>query len=168
MAIEVTEIYRRHPEDYDAEMARALGAGERPLAPERLHIARTEQESRAINAVRGPAIIISSSGMAVGGRVLHHLAQRLPDPGTTVLLVGFQAQGTRGRALEDGARELKMLGQVVPVRATVARIDALSAHADCEEILRWLGGVAPAAPETEPGHGEAHGRAAPAAPDPAR
>src|SRR3989449_9812569 len=72
MAIEVTEIYRRHPEDYDAEMARALGAGERPLAPERLHIARTDQESRAINAVRGPAIIISSSGMAVGGRVLHH------------------------------------------------------------------------------------------------
>src|SRR5881409_1862944 len=76
--------------------------------------------------------IVSSSGMAAGGRVLHHLAQRLPDPGTTVLLVGFQAQGTRGRALEDGARELKMLGQVVPVRATVARIDALSAHADCE------------------------------------
>ena len=97
MAIEVTEIYRRHPEDYDAEMARALGAGEQPLTPEQLHIARTQQESRAINAVRGPAIIISSSGMAVGGRVLHHLAQhRRPR---------IQAQGTRGRALEDGARE---------------------------------------------------------------
>jgi len=160
MAIEVTEIYRRHPEDYDAEMARALGAGERPLAPERLHIARTDQESRAINAVRGPAIIISSSGMAVGGRVLHHLAQRLPDPGTTVLLVGFQAQGTRGRALEDGARELKMLGQVVPVRATVARIDALSAHADCEEILRWLGGFATAPRKTYLVHGEPDGCAA--------
>src|SRR5207247_8835056 len=95
----------------------------------------TEEWWGAIDAVRGPAIIVSSSGMAAGGRVLHHRAQRLPDPGTTVLLVGFQAAGTRGRALEDGARELKMLGQVVPVRATVARIDALSAHADCEEIL---------------------------------
>jgi len=160
MAIEVTEIYRRHPEDYDAEMARALGAGEQPLTPEQLHIARTEQESRAINAVRGPAIIVSSSGMAAGGRVLHHLAQRLPDPGTTVLLVGFQAQGTRGRALEDGARELKMLGQVVPVRATVARIDALSAHADCEEILRWLGGFATAPRKTYLVHGEPDGCAA--------
>jgi metallo-beta-lactamase family protein len=121
-------------------MARALASGDRPLAPKNLHIARSEQESRAINAVRGPAIIISSSGMAAGGRVLHHLAHRLPDPRTTVLLVGFQAEGTRGRALEEGARELKMLGQLIPVRARVERIDALSGHADAGEILRWLGG----------------------------
>ena len=140
MAIEVTEIYRRHPEDCDAEMARALASGERPLAPGNLHVARTEQESRAINAVRGPAIIISSSGMATGGRILHHLTQRLPDPRTTVLLVGFQAAGTRGRALEEGASELKMFGQMVPVHARVERVDALSAHADSAEILRWLGG----------------------------
>jgi metallo-beta-lactamase family protein len=141
MAIEVTDIYRRHPEDCDAEMARALAAGERPLATRHLHVARTEQESRAINDVRGPAIIISSSGMATGGRILHHLAQRLPDPTTTVLLVGFQAEGTRGRALEQGARELKLFGRMVPVRAGVERIDALSAHADCAEMLRWLGGL---------------------------
>ena len=140
MAIEVTEIYRRHPEDCDAEMARALASGERPLAPGNLHVARTEQESRAINAVRGPAIIISSSGMATGGRILHHLTQRLPDPRTTVLLVGFQAAGTRGRALEEGASELKIFGQMVPVHARVERIDALSAHADAAETLRWLGG----------------------------
>lgn len=140
MAIEVTDVYRRHPEDYDAEMARALASGDRPLAPRDLHIARTEQESRAINQVRGPAIIISSSGMATGGRILHHLTQRLPDPLTTVLLVGFQAAGTRGRALEEGARELKMFGQMIPVRARIERIDALSAHADAPEILRWLAG----------------------------
>ncbi|HEU5260255.1 MAG TPA: MBL fold metallo-hydrolase [Gemmatimonadales bacterium] len=140
MAIEVTEIYRRHPEDYDAEMARALASGDRPLATMQLHIARTVEQSRAINNVRGPAVIISSSGMATGGRVLHHLAQRLPDPRTTVLLVGFQAAGTRGRALEDGSKELKMFGQMVPVRAKVVEIDALSAHADCEETLRWLRG----------------------------
>ena len=140
MAIEVTDVYRRHPEDCDAEMARALASGGHPLTPGSLHIARTEQESRSINAVRGPAIIISSSGMATGGRILHHLAQRLPDPRATVLLVGFQAAGTRGRALEDGARELKIFGRVVAVRARVERIDALSAHADADEILRWLRG----------------------------
>lgn len=89
--------------------------------------------------MRGPAIIISSSGMATGGRILHHLAQRLPDPRTTVLLVGFQAAGTRGRSLEEGAEQLKMFGQLVPVHARVERIDALSAHADSVEILRWLG-----------------------------
>lgn len=154
MAIEVTEIYRRHPEDYDAEMARALASGDRPLAPRHLHVARTEQESRAINGVRGPVIIISSSGMATGGRILHHLAQRLPDQRTTVLLVGYQAAGTRGRALEEGAREVKMFGQMVPVAARVERIDALSAHADCEETLRWLGGFTRPPRATYLVHGE--------------
>jgi metallo-beta-lactamase family protein len=154
MAIEVTDIYRRHPEDCDAQMAQALASGERPLAPQHLHIARTEAESRTINAVRGPAIIISSSGMATGGRILHHLARRLPDPGTTVLLVGYQAAGTRGRALEEGATELKMLGQVVPVRARVERIDALSAHADADETLRWLQGFAQPPQVTYLVHGE--------------
>jgi len=160
MAIEVTDIYRRHPEDCDAEMARALAAGEQPLAPARLHIARTEQDSRAINAVRGPAIIISSSGMATGGRILHHLAQRVGDPRTTVLFVGFQAVGTRGRALEDGAKEVKLLGQTLPVRARVERIDALSAHADSGEILRWLGGFARPPRVTYLVHGEPQASAA--------
>jgi metallo-beta-lactamase family protein len=157
MAIEVTEIYRRHPEDYDAQMAQALASGARPLATEQLRIARTVQESKAINDVRGPAVIISSSGMAAGGRILHHLAQRLPDPGTTVLLVGFQAAGTRGRALEDGATELRMFGRAVPVRAGVERIDALSAHADCAETLRWLGGFERPPRVTYLVHGEADG-----------
>ena len=160
MAIEVTDVYRRHPEDRDAEMARALASGGRPLTPGSLHIARTEQESRAINAVRGPAIIISSSGMATGGRILHHLVQRLPDPRATVLLVGFQAAGTRGRALEDGARELKIFGQVVAVRARVERIDALSAHADAGEILRWLGGFERPPRVTYLVHGEPQAAAA--------
>ncbi len=157
MAIEVTEIYRRHPEDCDAEMAQALASGDRPLATKHLHIARTEQESRAINRVRGPAVIISASGMATGGRILHHLAQRLPDPRTTVLLVGFQAAGTRGRALEDGARELKMFGAMVAVHATVQRIDALSAHADVGEIMRWLGGFGHAPRAVYLVHGEPEG-----------
>ncbi len=163
MAIEVTEIYRRHPEDCDAQMAQALASGDRPLATQHLHIARTEADSRAINAVRGPAIIISSSGMATGGRILHHLAQRLPDTSTTVLLVGFQAIGTRGRALEDGATELKIFGETVPVRARVERIDALSAHADADETVRWLRGFAHAPQATYLVHGEPQSAAALAA-----
>jgi metallo-beta-lactamase family protein len=154
MAIDVTELYRRHPEEHGAALARALASGERPLAPRGLRLARTEQESRALNAVRGPAIIISSSGMATGGRILHHLAQRLPDPRTTVLLVGFQAAGTRGRALQDGAKELKMFGQLVAVRARVQHLDALSAHADREEILRWLRGFREPPRRTYVVHGE--------------
>ena len=163
MAIEVTDIYRRHPEDCDADFTRALAAGEQPLAPAQLHIARTEQDSRAINDVRGPAIIVSSSGMATGGRILHHLAQRVGDPRTTVLFVGFQAVGTRGRALEDGAKEVKLLGQTLPVRARVERIDALSAHADSGEILRWLGGFARPPRVTYLVHGEPEASAALAA-----
>ncbi len=157
MAIDVTDIYRRHPEDCDAQMAQALASGGRPLATQQLRIARSVEESKAINAVRGPIIIISSSGMATGGRILHHLVQRLPDPLTTVLLTGFQAAGTRGRALEEGAKQLTLFGQAVPVRARVERIDALSAHADCEETLRWLGGFERPPRATYLVHGEPEG-----------
>ncbi|HZI21757.1 MAG TPA: MBL fold metallo-hydrolase RNA specificity domain-containing protein, partial [Gemmatimonadales bacterium] len=159
----VTDVYRHHPEDCDTQMTRALAAGERPLDPDKLHVARTEEESKAINAVRGPVIIISSSGMATGGRILHHLAQRLPDPLATVLLVGFQAVGTRGRALEDGAKEISIFGEEVPVRARVERIDALSAHADSDEILRWLRGFTRPPRATYLVHGEPEGATALAA-----
>ena len=140
MAIEVSEAYRRHPEDYDTELAAALRAGGTPLGTRMLHLARSPEDSRRINDVRGPVIIISASGMATGGRILHHMAQRLPDPRTTVLLVGFQAAGTRGRALQDGAKEVRIFGAAVPVRAKVVEITALSAHADRDETLRWLSG----------------------------
>jgi metallo-beta-lactamase family protein len=84
-------------------------------------------------------IVISSSGMATGGRVLHHMAAALPDPRNTILFVGYQAAGTRGRLLVDGAKDVKIHGQVIPVQAQIARIDSMSAHADRNEILRWLG-----------------------------
>jgi metallo-beta-lactamase family protein len=92
--------------------------------------------------------------MATGGRVLHHLRLRLPDPHTTVLLPGFQAAGTRGRSLADGARTLRMHGQDIPVRATVVTLDGLSAHADREEILRWLSGFTTPPRQTWVVHGE--------------
>jgi metallo-beta-lactamase family protein len=140
MAIDVTAIYGRHPEDHDAEMAALLTADRRPLATREFRLVRTPAESKALNARRGPMIVISASGMATGGRILHHLKQRLPDPATTVLLAGFQAADTRGRKLRDGARELRIHGRSVPVRATIETLDGLSAHADRNDLLRWLAG----------------------------
>jgi Cft2 family RNA processing exonuclease len=101
-------------------------------------MARTAEESKAINAHDGAGIVIASSGMMNGGRILHHLARRLPDPRTTVLVAGFQASGTRGRMLIEGAEFLTIHGRDIPVRAAVRRVDALSGHGDRHEIGRWL------------------------------
>jgi len=98
------------------------------------------QESKELTASRVPAIVISASGMATGGRVLHHLKAALPDPRNTVLFAGFQAVGTRGRRLVDGEQEVKIHGQLIPVKAKIAKIDSMSAHADSKEILHWLRG----------------------------
>lgn len=140
LAIEVTGLYGRHPEDHDTEMNERVRLNGSAWHGKRVRLVHSAGESKALNRVRGPIIIISASGMATGGRILHHLTQRLPDPRTTVLLVGFQAAGTRGRALKEGATALRMFGQQVPVRAVVECIDALSAHAGQDEILRWLDG----------------------------
>jgi metallo-beta-lactamase family protein len=140
MAIEATQIYRRHREDHDDAMQDLLDAGGKPFRTSQFAFAPSRLDSIRLNDLVGPVIIISASGMATGGRVLHHLALRLPDPRTTVLLVGFQAQGTRGRALQEGKREIRMLGREVTVRATVETLDGLSAHADQQEIMRWLRG----------------------------
>ena len=138
MAIEATALYCDHPEDLDPDTAQPVLSGTCPLHTARFKLTRSVEESRAINDVRGTAIIIAASGMATGGRVLHHLRRRLPDPKTTVLLVGFQAPGTRGRLLQDGARTLRIFGEDVPVRARVEAIHGLSAHADSDGLLRWL------------------------------
>jgi metallo-beta-lactamase family protein len=112
-----------------------------------VHLDSDVEQSKALNDLRYPAIIISASGMAVGGRVLHHLVRRLPDHRNTVLFVGFQAAGTRGRALQDGAREVKIHGVSVPVRARIETLESLSAHADRNEIEAWV-----AQAERPPGH----------------
>jgi metallo-beta-lactamase family protein len=112
------------------------------------------QQSADLIASRKPAIVISSSGMATGGRVLRHLLEVLPDARHTVLFVGFQAPGTRGRLLVDGAKDVKLLGRVVPVAARVERLDSMSAHADADEIMRWLSGFERAPRITYLVHGE--------------
>jgi metallo-beta-lactamase family protein len=112
------------------------------------------QQSKDLVASREPAIVIASSGMATGGRVLHHLAAALPDPRNTVLFVGFQAAGTRGRVLVDGAKQVKIHGQFVPVAARIEHIDSMSAHADAGEIMRWLSGFVRPPSMTYLVHGE--------------
>ncbi|MCX8071224.1 MAG: MBL fold metallo-hydrolase [Candidatus Binatia bacterium] len=137
MAIETLRVYRAALAQQNDEIQPEL-IGNDPFDPGQLIEARTPEQSRAINVERGPGIIISASGMATGGRVLHHLLQRLPDPRNTVVLVGFQAEGTRGRALLEGAREIKLLGRYVAVRAEVVDVPAFSVHADRNELLAWM------------------------------
>jgi metallo-beta-lactamase family protein len=140
MATSATKLYLRHKEDHDLAMQDLVNEHKNPLATERFNLARTRDESKVVSAQHEPTIVISASGMATGGRVLHHLRKRLPDERNTVIFVGFQAEGTRGRRLVDGEREVKIFGEFVPVRARIERLDNLSAHADSREILRWLEG----------------------------
>ena len=154
MAIEVTELYARHLEEHDAEMRALVRTEGDDWYGRRVRLTRSAEESKKLNRLTGPVIIIAASGMATGGRILHHLSLRLDDPRTTVLLVGFQSAGTRGRLLKDGATELRMFGQLVPVRATVETLDAMSAHAGQDELLRWLSGMTRPPRATYLVHGE--------------
>jgi metallo-beta-lactamase family protein len=137
MAVDATNIYREFDEDHD------LSEGE--LDPQHplfggpnVYLCRKTEESKALNRHRGPAMIISSSGMMTGGRILHHLKQRLPDDRNTIIVGGYQAVGTRGRLLQDGAERLRIHGQDIAVRAKVETIPGLSGHADRSGLLRWL------------------------------
>jgi metallo-beta-lactamase family protein len=154
MAISVTSLYMAHPEDHDLEFTRLEQTHGDPLNVHEVHMTRSVEDSKQINTVTSPCIIISASGMATGGRILHHLARRLPDSRNAVLLVGYQGEGTRGRALQDGVRFLRIHGQDVPVKAEVTAIGQLSAHAGRSELLRWLSGFAAAPRQTFLVHGE--------------
>lgn len=154
MAIAATRIYGRHHEDYDAAARLLLQDGTPPLAYPDLHVASRRDESMAINRVQGPAIIISANGMATGGRILHHLRQRLPNEQNMTLFVGFQAEGTRGRQLLEGADEIKIHGEMVPVCAETRQLSGFSAHADQGELLRWLRGFEKAPKRLFLTHGE--------------
>ena len=152
MAVSATSVFCDHAAEHDLsetqrETARCV------LEGHNIHLARSVAESRRINEVSGPAVIISSSGMMTGGRILHHLRQRLPDPRNTIMLGGFMAEGTRGRTLQDGGKYLRIHGGDVPVRARVVGLSALSGHAGRTELLRWLAPL-PAPRETFLTHGE--------------
>lgn len=141
MAARVTDFYLAYRQEHDREYR----AAQDPLNTGEVHITRSVEESKQINKVSFPCIIISASGMATGGRVLHHLARRLPDSRNAVLLAGYQAEGTRGRSLLEGATKLRIHGEDVPVKAEVVHLTQFSAHAGRSELLRWLRAV-PAPP----------------------
>lgn len=140
MGTQATEIFTSYPAWH------RLSSTEIDALERVAHVVKSQQESIALMREDTPKIIIAGSGMAAGGRVLHHLASKLPNPKNTVLLVGYQSAGSRGRLLQDGATELKMHGRYIPVRARIETISSLSAHADQTEILEWLGKV-PAPPK---------------------
>lgn len=148
MAIDATSIYRRHHREH------RLSAQECSAMCGVARMVNTVEDSRALNRRRGPMVIVSASGMATGGRVVHHLKAFAPDPANAIVLTGFQAGGTRGAALLEGADSLKIHGEYVPVRAEVVSIDNLSAHADSAEILAWLAATPDVPHQVYVTHGE--------------
>jgi metallo-beta-lactamase family protein len=155
MAQSATDLYLKYRAEHDADYAKIDNARQGdPLNVREFHLTRTVEESKAINKVKTPCIIVSASGMVAGGRVLHHLAQRLPDARNAVILAGFQAQGTRGRALQEGAKTLRLYGQDVPVNAEIVQMSQLSAHAGKSEFLRWLKALPAPPKQTYLTHGE--------------
>ena len=138
MAIKAVEVFLKHDEEYSDETREMIRKYGSPLEWPGFTFASTSAESKKINAAMMPSIIISSSGMATGGRILHHLQQRLPDPRNLVLFIGFQAAGTRGFAIKNKSDEVKIFGDYVPIRAQVAALEQFSDHADPPELLEWL------------------------------
>ena len=138
MANSVVDLYCRYHSEHDLEMRELEEAAGSPLVTPYFTACRAREESKRLNDLKGPAVIVSASGMATGGRILHHLFHRLGQPGTTVLFVGYQAEGTLGRALVSGEREVTVLGEPITVRATIRQMESLSAHADADELMAWL------------------------------
>jgi metallo-beta-lactamase family protein len=143
MAIDATEMYARHHQEHDIEMKALEQSGSNPLRPRKLRFTHTVEESKRLNSLRGPMVIIAASGMATAGRVPHHLKRRLPYPENVVAFVGYQAEGTRGRELLDGADRVRIHGINVMVRAEITRLEAYSAHADEDELVRWVSEAKP-------------------------
>jgi metallo-beta-lactamase family protein len=154
MAIKAVEIFMKHTEEYSDDTRRLVAEHGSPLGWPGFTFASTVEESKSINGVKTPSIIVSSSGMVTGGRILHHLAQRLPDPKNTVVFIGFQAPGTRGFTIKSGAPEVKIFGDMVPIRAQVAAFEQFSDHADTPELLQWLRTFAEKPSATYLVHGE--------------
>jgi metallo-beta-lactamase family protein len=152
MAIDATRIYAAHPEGSKVSLANM--GGRSLLHGKWIHLHRTRAESEALNTMKGPAVIISSSGMLSGGRILHHCRVRLPHPENTLLITGYQAAGTLGRALLDGANVVRIHKGEVPVLAEIRDLKGLSGHADAGEIMRWLSGVRRAPKAVFVTHGE--------------
>jgi metallo-beta-lactamase family protein len=154
MAVKAVRIFLKHTEEFTPETKALIEKYGSPLDWSNFYFDITQDDSKKINSSKYPMIIVSSSGMVTGGRVLHHLAQRLPDPKNLVLFIGFQAPGTRGFTIKNGAPSVKMYGEQVPIRAQVAALEQFSDHADTPELLEWLHTFKHAPTQTFLVHGE--------------
>jgi metallo-beta-lactamase family protein len=155
MAAATTTAYANRKEEQDEEYTSILTKQGHPLRTHSMRTASSREESKQVNNATGARVIISASGMMTGGRVLHHALRLVPDPEATLVFVGYQAAGTTGRRIQDGEREVKIMGQRVPVRCRIAKIGGFSAHADWQEVLHWLEGMQGGVPrQTFLTHGE--------------
>jgi metallo-beta-lactamase family protein len=154
LAINVTEVFRRHPECFSEEVNRFLTDGQDPFGFRRLTYVREVSESKKLNDLHGPCVIISASGMCEAGRILHHLRNNIEDPRNTVLITGFQAEHTLGRKILEKRAEVPIFGEPVPLRAEICSLDELSAHADQKELIDWLRPIANSLKKVFLVHGE--------------
>jgi metallo-beta-lactamase family protein len=154
MALQTTELYRKFSDLYDAESGRMIARGRGPLGFPELRFTRTPQESMALNPLGGGTVIIAASGMCTGGRILHHLRHNLWKPETHVVIVGFQADGTPGRRLVEGAQRIRIMGEPIAVRAHIHTLGGFSAHAGQSDLLAWAASLAPVRPRMFLTHGE--------------
>jgi len=138
LAVNVTRVFRDHPECFDEGTREFLNNGQDPFGFARLQYVREAVDSKKLNTLQGPYIVVSPSGMCEVGRVLHHLRHNIEDPRNTVLITGFQAENTLGRKLVEGMKEVKIFGEPMEVKAEIASLQALSGHADRNELLAWL------------------------------
>lgn len=138
LAVNVTDVFRKHTDLYDEEAESYVKRGQDPFGFSRLRYIRDVSESKALNDLRGPAVIISASGMCEAGRILHHLRNNIDNPRNTVLITGFQAEYTLGRKIVDKWSEVPIFGELVPLRAEVVKMNELSGHADQMELLTWM------------------------------
>ncbi len=158
MAIEATQIDRRNAELFDEEALAMHRSGELQAESRQLHPCPTVAESRRLLGVKGPCLIMAGAGMCTGGRILHHLRNELPHPRTTVLVVGFQSKGSLGRALVDGEPSVRIMGERVPVRASVRTMGGPSGHAGQSDLMHWFDSLAGSKPKLVLTHGEDRGR----------
>lgn len=154
MAINAVKIFLKHSEEFSQETKDLIAKHGSPLNWDGFNFCSTPQESKKINDSRYPCIIVSANGMCTGGRIQHHLLLRLPDPRNLILFIGYQAVGTRGRQIKDGEPQVKIFGQIIPVRAQVAAIEQFSDHADTPEMLEWMKSFTAAPKQTYLVHGE--------------
>ena len=157
MAAQATQVYNRWNDEHDLEYASILAQKRHPLRTRSMSTASSREESKRLNHMHGPRIIVSASGMMTGGRVLHHAIRILPDEKATLVFVGYQAAGTTGRRIQDGEREVKIMKNWIPVKCHVEKVEGFSAHADWQGVLRWLSGLRTAPIMVFLTHGEPEG-----------